>query len=335
MELLAFVVVVSLVISLTIGSVRGYFRGKAKIRQDDKQIKATNPYQYYKELPNDYGVGVVSLLTNSQIENEKDIIAAILDLCAQKYLYLSKHSDHYVIRLLPNPPKTPLSNEAYLLDLIKNHRLQEIDYRTWYNYCVADGVQLGLYYPTKLEDIKFDQPKIRPRKSLIVLKIGVVLLAVSFLPALVAVISMMCFQQTYHDVTPLLEFAKTCAGCGIFVIILSLPIMYFSMLFSSLKSASKNISRDYYKWVLEKHLTRTPKGVQELQKLHAFRNFLDQFHTFVDQNPEAVVIWSRYLSYAQVFGIADKIMKTGYTELISNADFKIDDINNISLSNIS
>ena len=87
--------------------------------------------------------------------------------------------------------------------------------------------------------------------------------------------------------------------------------------------------------MLERHLERTDQGVIELQKLYSFKAFLAQFNTFVDKDPEAVILWERYLSYAQVFGLAQEIMRSGYSQLIDNAAFKIDDINNITLFNIS
>lgn len=39
-------------------------------------------------------------------------------------------------------------------------------------------------------------------------------------------------------------------------------------------------------------------------------------------------------SYAQIFGLTEKIMKTGYNKLINNSSFNIDDINNLTLDNI-
>ena len=68
--------------------------------------------------------------------------------------------------------------------------------------------------------------------------------------------------------------------------------------------------------------------------LYSFKKFLDEFGSFVDKNPESVILWDRYLSYAQVFGLTKKIMSTGYKELIENSSFNIDNIDNISLQNI-
>ena len=79
-----------------------------------------------------------------------------------------------------------------------------------------------------------------------------------------------------------------------------------------------NAGINSYNDEMSNNLKRTDKGLEEYYKLKSFANFLDDF----------------YLSYAQVFGLTEKIMKTGYNKLINNSSFNIDDINNVTLSNI-
>ena len=89
-----------------------------------------------------------------------------------------------------------------------------------------------------------------------------------------------------------------------------------------------------YDITLNNHLTRTDKGIIELQKLISFQNFLSDFGNFVDKHPEEVVLWDRYLPYAQVFGLTKEIMNSGYKQLVDNSSFQIDDIDNITIYNI-
>lgn len=49
---------------------------------------------------------------------------------------------------------------------------------------------------------------------------------------------------------------------------------------------------------------------------------------------KAVILWNRYLAYAQVFGLADELMRSGYHQLIDNVTFQIDSLNDISLSDL-
>ena len=88
----------------------GKIRVKKKEIIIEKEIKLDNPYIYYRELPNNYGIWISSILVNKTIENEKDIIACILDLCARKYLKLEKVNDKYIITILKNSTINLFSN---------------------------------------------------------------------------------------------------------------------------------------------------------------------------------------------------------------------------------
>lgn len=314
--------VLCLIIIAPIGHFIGKQRAKHQIHREDRAIQNTNPYQYYKVLPNQFGVGVASLLGNSTIENEKDIIAALLDLCAQGYLHLSKHSDHYVIRSISNPTHTPLSNEAYLLQLIYHNDLKNIDFHKWYQLCVQDGVNLGLFYKIKL-------PKEKParrskRHSDRPAKIVTLLFILGFIA-----VSLLASSNTLSE-----DAANIMLSCIFGAIALFAVGIAIGSIFSAIRELFQATNSMSYKGTLEKHLHRTNKGAEEFQKLLAFRNFLAQFNTFVVKDPEAVILWDRYLSYAQVFGLTSELMHSGYSQLVDNAAFKIDDINNITFHNL-
>ena len=116
-------------------------------------------------------------------------------------------------------------------------------------------------------------------------------------------------------------------------VLLFIPF-YVLYIIKSVIGIGKDVKNSSYYEALNNHLLRTNKGVEELQKLISFKNFLSDFGNFVDKNPEEVILWDRYLSFAQVFGLADEIMKSGYNQLVKNASFQIDNFNNINLNNI-
>ena len=116
-------------------------------------------------------------------------------------------------------------------------------------------------------------------------------------------------------------------------VVLIIPF-YIILVFKGIVNIGKIQKKATYDATLNNHLTRTNKGVIEFQKLLSFQNFLSDFGNFVNRHPEEVVLWDRYLSYAQVFGLTDEIMKSGYKQLIDNSSFQVDDINNITLYNI-
>ncbi len=55
---------------------------------------------------------------------------------------------------------------------------------------------------------------------------------------------------------------------------------------------------------------KTEKGILHYKKWKAFKNFLSDFGTFEEKTLPEIILWERYLVYATVFGLADKLEKT-------------------------
>lgn len=55
---------------------------------------------------------------------------------------------------------------------------------------------------------------------------------------------------------------------------------------------------------------RTKKGAEHYAKWKAFKNFLNDFGNFSVKELPEVILWERYLVYATIFGLADKLEKT-------------------------
>ena len=54
---------------------------------------------------------------------------------------------------------------------------------------------------------------------------------------------------------------------------------------------------------------KTEKGIEHYSKWKAFKNFLDDFGTFELKELPEITLWDRYLVYATIFGLADKVEK--------------------------
>lgn len=310
------------IISGLIGSFSGIIKGRKIIKNENKYIKKINPYLYYRELPNSFGIGVTTLLFDSTIENYKDVVAVILDLCARKYLHLIKQNDKYIIKVLKGIDNNLLNNEKYIMSLILNNNIKNLNYKEWFDYCMQDGIDLGLYYhveakintkPLLTQDIM----KKRKRTHFLISLISAILVFLLFL---------------YTD------NLITAIGYGIFWFILSYVVLivpfYLLNVFTGIVNIAKQTSHINYQNAMNNKLTRTKKGIEELQKLYSFKAFIKDFGHFVDKQPEEVVLWDRYLSYAQVFGLTKEIMNCGHNEIIHNSSFEIDSIDNISFDNI-
>lgn len=316
--------ILCLIIASFLGGLFGDLKGKIFISKEDKKIRDTNPYIYYRELPNNYGIGVTSLLFDSKIENYKDIVAVILDLCAKRYLLLIKGVDRYYIKILKGVDEKLLNNEKYILNLIISRNLKNINYSEWYSYCLQDGKDLGLYY-------HYDKPKKVINDGLVTRKEVERLKTVHrnisiFIGIFVFVIALIAGK-----VFESLLFALLALAASYVVLIIPFYVIFVSISVVNMGKLAKNVKYDV---TLNNHLIRTNKGVIEFQKLISFQNFLSNFGNFVDKHPEEVVLWDRYLSYAQVFGLTNEIMKSGYNQLVKNSSFQIDSIDNISIYNI-
>jgi len=70
---------------------------------------------------------------------------------------------------------------------------------------------------------------------------------------------------------------------------------------------------------------KTKKGAEHYDRWRAFKNFLNDFGTFDLKELPEIVLWERYLVYATIFGLADKVqqsMNVRINELdIANVDY--------------
>ena len=55
---------------------------------------------------------------------------------------------------------------------------------------------------------------------------------------------------------------------------------------------------------------KTQKGSEHYARWNAFKNFLDDFGSFELKELPEIILWERYLVYATIFGLADKVEKS-------------------------
>lgn len=321
LEIFVCFLLLSLIVMGLIGSFLGIIKGKRQVAKENKYIKKTNPYIYYRELPNNFGIGITSLLIDSTIENYKDIVAVILDLCAKKYIRIIKQDDKYIIKILKKIDDNLLNNEKYILSSILNNDIKNVNYQEWYNYCMEDGMNLGLYYRNEVYiDNKppLTQDIVNKRRK------------VQFLISLVSgILTFIIFMS--ENILKAFGYGIVWFGLTYAILIV---LFYLINVFTGFKNIAKQSKDINYKTIRENTLTKTNKGIEELHKLYSFKAFLSDFGSFVDKKPEEVILWDRYLSYAQVFGLTKEIMNSGYKQLVDNSSFQIDSIDNITINNI-
>ena len=84
---------------------------------------------------------------------------------------------------------------------------------------------------------------------------------------------------------------------------------------------------------------KTQKGIEHYARWQAFKNFLNDFGNFSVKELPEIVLWERYLVYATVFGLADKVEKAMNVKIneIRTSDidyFTLNYITNIHIANL-
>ena len=316
-----------IVVTLVFGNISflfGQIIAKIKMKRINRKIEKQNKYLYYRELPNHFGIGVNTLLIDSKIENEKDIVAVILDLCAKKYLKLFKLENKYFIKVLNYQNNQLLENEKYIMQYISQNKVKDINYNEWYRLCLEDGKKLDLYTDSQEKKNNFNFLEKFGTAGNIIKNIIVLLISILMTIAALEV------DNPYSIISAIFS------GIVCFIMLSFMAQLVYSVLYYIAYSIQEviNAGINSYNDEISNNLKRTDKGLEEYYKLKSFANFLDDFGAFAKKEPEEIVLWDYYLSYAQVFGLTEKIMKTGYNKLINNSAFNIDDINNLTLSNI-
>lgn len=311
----------------------GSHKANKIIEKELQQIQAENPYLYYRELPNHFGIGVATVLLDSTMENEKDLIAAILDLCAKGYLHLQNGKDNfYTIKVLKPIDEGLLSNEKYILQCCINGNLDELEYKKWFQYCVEDGIALGLF--KKIDHIS--NPK--ETKQALLKKESKAMNIFYAVITMVMIIVANMLLTTYFPGSNVRKIISVILYVSIVVLFLYIFFIYPLIMTMGAARIVKFIGEEQYKESynegLSNYMKPTEKGEEELHKLYAFKTFLNDFGTFASKKPEEIMLWDYYLSYAQVFGIADKIQSLGYKQIVQNSSFKIDGLNTIELHQI-
>lgn len=316
-----------IVVTLVFGNISflfGQIIAKINMKRINRKIEKQNKYLYYRELPNHFGIGVNTLLIDSKIENEKDIVAVILDLCAKKYLKLFKLGNKYFIQVLNYQNNQLLENEKYIMQYISQNKVKDINYNEWYRLCLEDGKKLDLYTDSQEKKNNFNFLEKFGTAGNIIKNIIVLLISILMTIAALEV------DNPYSIISAIFS------GIVCFIMLSFMAQLVYSVLYYIAYSIQEiiNAGINSYNDEMSNNLKRTDKGLEEYYKLKSFANFLDDFGAFAKKEPEEIVLWDYYLSYAQVFGLTEKIMKTGYNKLINNSSFNIDDINNLTLSNI-
>ena len=239
----------------------------------DKEKHINFNHQYFRDFPNTYGPEVLQYLNEKNVDT-KGYSASILEIIRKKALRCeSINGSNKDYKLIINTPVEELtSNEKMIYDFIINE--------------IGNGKEV------ELDDIKSYGKKQSTAKK--------------FLDSYndwVATVKFDCEKYNF--------FEKIKNGKIIFVILILTIIVgiieYSDFPIFALIIAIVGFISIVYEICIKR---RTEFGALEYEKWQAFKRFLEDFGRFSEKELPEIALWEKYLVYATVLGVADKLQKT-------------------------
>lgn len=317
------------------GEYRGKKKAKRKFLKEIKKIQLENPYIYFREIPNNYGVGVSGLLLDFNLD-QNDLIAAILDLCAKRYIIINEKDDCFEIVHLKDNYNNLLDNEIFILNWILSNQSQELkkfDYQEWRYLVKQDALKLGLTEHRKVDHdaaTTIADSITKTEKRIVFLIFIVCFLGISLYTFIgfmndAGIALSELFSNIGHIFVGLMDTINSMIVGGFISGAILLILWLIVLMFHSFKSSKEYA---YNKEMIDTPIL-TALGNSEIQKLYALGNFIKDFGRFADKHISEIVIWEHYFSYAQLFDLTNYLLNTNYKQLTENECFKIKDTSKI------
>lgn len=238
----------------------------------DKEYKADFDHQYNREFIDDYGVEVIDYLMNKSI-SPNALSASIMNLVYKKNISvteLDKKNYSFKLENRDNLSKT----EECLIDFLFNKIGKDDTFTIKELKDYAKSTKTYQKFTSSYE--KWKNLVIVEGKN----------------------------QKFYEDHTNTKVIGVLYAILGIVISFVSIFTIE-SFAWSSLIMVPAIIFMIYV-IVFRK---KTMKGINHYKRWKAFKNFLNDFGTFDTKELPEVILWERYLVYAVIFGLANKVQK--------------------------
>lgn len=271
-------------------------------------IKNVNP-KYIRDIPSDLTPLEVGLLLNKKI-TKNEISATILDLIRRKIIVLEKDikNDEILHLNIDKSDLYKLSQSDYnFIKMvfqdeinIKLKKIKKIDNTSFLNW---KNNELKL-----LKENKYLESFDKKNKSIngMTLMIGISLCIVGAIPFGIPFLCIYGFQRYKENLLVFLICLM-----NFLLIIPSIIIngfIHISIIFTIVFSIIILIMLSKAPFKIKMKLSDL--GKSEKNKWYAFRNFLNDFSRMYEKEIPEVSLWEKYLVYATVFGISEKVLNS-------------------------
>lgn len=265
-----------------------------KLLKQNPKIKPEQELDYYRDIPDETATpaqaGFIYYFRNGELSSNipKIISATMLDLCMKKFLEFEVVADkknEIKVILKPEMDKEKLSkDEKVIYELLEKVAKKENSFtmKEFKNYCSNHSTTVLNTFSKIDEKAKKEEEK----------------------------------KENYERVKEekkgkKVELAKKYGNASamyMLLMVFSFAITIF--IFPFILVAIVSIIATVYTSKLVKRFDRlTQKGVNEKEQWKALKKYMEDFSMIQDKTVPELVLWEKYLVYATVFGIADKVLK--------------------------
>ena len=256
----------------------------------DREYKNTWNNEYYREFINDYDVTVIEYLFNKRI-TERAFSTSILNLIYKKKIKVQKLADeknNYQFTLIDSDDVTKAENEIIKLlfgDIGKGNVVTLKQIKDYSKKITNDRSPYLSKYNKWKELVMDDAVK----------------------------------ENFYENATTV---KLVCGLYGFIGLLLTVALINNNILnISTLALFIVSIAFIIYIIAFTK---RTRRGAQHFYKWKAFKRFLKDFGRFDEKELPEIALWERYLVYANILGVADKLEKEMKVKLDNIPDYERD-----------
>ncbi len=323
-----------LAIVLAIFSIKSIIKNIRKIKTS-KKIQPSQKMQYFREIPREDSTPTEALIIlsrqvngiNNSISMGKVFSATLLDLNLKKIIDFEVNDKIITIKILKEDPEEleETKDEKVIFEFLKkateksDGKITIKELEKYIKKSPSKVLDLGTEIDKNVEESLYkkelvDKEGKEEKNKLIAYIIGLAIMPFSMIVGFVLL--------TVSSINAI--------GMIPLIIMIMIQLIVFCIL-----SSKTNVL--------------TQKGIDENEKWKGLKKYMEDFSMLDKRNVPEIVIWEKFLVYATVFGIADKVLKQlkivypnineewnnnyyGYMYLMMNTDFSNSFSNAISSS---
>ena len=244
-------------------------------------IKPSEEFEYYRDIenknqtPTEAGFLYYFKNTGLQYNMDKIVSATMLDLCMKKHISFEQipdKKDQIIVNLISKNKEELKEDEKLIYELF-----EKIPKNGSSSFTMKEFQKYASNHSTEIIS-KFKKVEIIVKKSQ---------------------------EQEGNYNKELITKYQSWAMKGalyIFLIMISIIAMWLLVVPAIIASI-------YCFKIASRYNTLTEKGINEKEKLRGLKKYMEDFSMMKEKSVPELILWEKYLVYATVFGIADKVLK--------------------------